>query len=204
MLTLTYHNVVLGAQKNDLITVTRVLVICYFHPWLDERIWMARVPKTGKKGEEKVRKWGRMEGCRLRLRVKWSDAVRKVRPAHPHRLAGKPATPDASKPVRRGTETRRGHGERDGRPSRRLLMSFSLVAEGRGGGGSGGLLIRSTAPANWPANARQLRLMSLPTQINASATTLWMSQLIWRRFCKELSNLFMHFMIYVNERGGCN
>lgn len=93
---------------------------------------MARVPKTGKNGEEKVRKGGGWRdvawGC------EWSDAVRKVRPAHPHRLAGKPATPDASKPVRRGTETRWGHGEQDGRPSRRVLMSFSLVAEGRGGG----------------------------------------------------------------------
>lgn len=62
---------------------------------------------------------------------------------HPHRLAVKPATPDASKPVRRRAETRRGHGKRDGWPSRCLLMSFSLVAEGRGlgelrkgGGGS--------------------------------------------------------------------
>lgn len=63
------------------------------------------------------------------------EAVSKVRPAHPHCLAAKAATPDASKPVRGGTETRRGHGERDWRPSRRLLMSFSLVAAGRGEGG---------------------------------------------------------------------
>lgn len=32
---------------------------------------------------------------------------------------------------------------------------------------NGGLQIWSAAPANWPENARQLRLMSLPTQINA-------------------------------------
>lgn len=61
-----------------------------------------------------------------------SDVVRKVRPAHPSRPAGTPATPDASKPVRGRRETRRGHCERDGRPSRRLLMSFSLAGEGEG------------------------------------------------------------------------
>lgn len=84
-------------------------------------------------------------------------------------------------------------------------MSFSLVAEGREGEKGGGrLLMRSTAPANWPAKARQLRLMSLPTQINASATTLRVSHLIWRRAGEELSDPLVHFMMYVNERGGCN
>lgn len=138
MLTLTYHNVVLGAQKNDLITVTRVLVICYFHPWLDERIWMARVPKTGKKGEEKVRKWGRMEGCRLRLRVKWSDAVRKVRPAHPHRLAGKTSHPWRIKTCQKGNRDT----TRSRRTGRATFSSpadvFFISRRGEGWGGERG------------------------------------------------------------------
>lgn len=85
-------------------------------------------------------------------------------------------------------------------------MSFSLVAEGREGekGRVGRLLMRSTAPANWPAKARQSRLMSLPAQINASATTLRVSHLIWRRAGEELSDPLVHFMMYVNEQGGCN
>lgn len=61
-----------------------------------------------------------------------------VRPAHPRRPAGNAATPDASKAVRGSEQTRRGHGEQGWRPSLRLLMSFSLVAEGRGRGEAGG------------------------------------------------------------------
>lgn len=75
---------------------------------------------------------GGKEWCRLRQQVKW--CCRKVRPAQRHHLAVEPATPDASEPVRREKETRRGRSEPGGRPSRCLLMSFSLVAEGRGDG----------------------------------------------------------------------
>lgn len=111
--------------------------------------------------------WGGVKRCCLRPQVKWCCG--KVHPAHRHHLAMEPATPDASEPVRGGKETRRGRGEPGGRPSRCLMMSFSLVAEGRGDGcGNGGLQIRLDAPVNWPENARQLRLMSLPTQMNAT------------------------------------
>lgn len=102
-------------------------------------------------------------------------------------------------------DTRRGHGGQDGRPSRCRADVFFISRRGEGGGaGRGRLLMRSTAPANWPAKARQSRLMSLPTQINASATTLRVSHLIWRRAGEELSDPLVHFMMYVNEQGGCN
>lgn len=153
--------------------------------------------KMGKESEEQRRKGGDVAwGC-------------EKGPSCPSSLPGR----ESSHPWRIKT-CQRGNGD-TARSRRTGLATFSTPADvffisrsGEGwrgsGGGGGGLPIWSTAPANWPVNARQSRLMSLPTQINASATTAWMLQLIWRRFGKELSNLFMHFMIYVNERGGCN
>lgn len=76
-----------------------------------------------------------MKACRLRRKV--SDAVKKVCTAHPQSLAKKSPTPDASKSVRRRTEAQRGHTKQDERPSRCLLMSFSLVAMGHAEGSWG-------------------------------------------------------------------
>lgn len=153
-------------------------------------MWNGRVGRQGS-GEDAV-----APGCES------SDAVEKkkekVRPARFQRLVVNAATPDASKPVKKKGQQIRGEVTADGTGDLLVagLMSFSLVAEGR--------LMRSTAPANRPAKARQSRLMSLPTQINASATTLRVSHLIWRRVGEELSDPLVHFMMYVNEQGGRN